>query len=49
MERGGEVEVVGGKGAGGRGRGGAWVSEECNGGWSVVLTEVRKSLSFEGK
>ena len=49
MEGGREVEMVGGKGAGGRGRGGARVGEECIGGRGVVLTEVRKNLNIERK
>ena len=49
MESGGEVEVVGGKGAG-RGRGaGACVGEECVGGWSVVLMEGWEVWNFERK
>lgn len=47
MESGGKVEVVGRKGAGWGGRGGAWVGEKCVGGWSFVLMEGWRILSFE--
>ena len=40
MEGGGEVEVVGGEGAGGGGGGGERVGEEGVGGWSFVLMEI---------
>ena len=47
MEGGGKMEVVGGKGAGRRGGGGAWASEECIGRWSFVLMDVWKMLNLE--
>ncbi len=49
MEGGGKVEMVGGKGAGGRGGRGAWISEECIRGWSVILMKVWKMSDFESK